>query len=66
MVTVQEIEKAVANLPRPELDEFRSWFDRFDADLWDRQFEEDVLTGKLEHLANEALKDYQDGRCTKL
>lgn len=57
MITVQEIEKAVAQLPKPELDEFRSWFEKFCADMWDRQFEKDVQSGKFDHLADKALKD---------
>ena len=66
MTTVQEIEKAVENLPKPDLDKFREWFDKFDAEAWDRQFENDVLTGKLNKLADQALKDYKEGRCTEL
>lgn len=66
MTTVQEIENAVANLPKPDLDKFRKWFDRFDAENWDRQFEKDVLNGKLNKLASQALKDNKEGRCTEL
>lgn len=62
MTTVQEIEKAVANLPKPDLDKFREWFDKFDAENWDRQFEKDALSGKLDKLADQALKDYKEGR----
>jgi len=66
MTTVQEIEKAVAHLPGPELDRFRRWFEKFDAGLWDRQFEKDVQSGKLDCLADQALKDLEEGRCTEL
>jgi hypothetical protein len=66
MTTVQEIEKAVAHLPEPELDKFREWFEKFDADLWDRQLEKDVQSGKLDGLADQALKDLEEGRCTEL
>ena len=65
MLTVQEIEKAVAHLPRPDLDKFRAWFDTFDADAWDKQFEEDVQSGKLDRLADQALGDLNRGRCTE-
>ena len=57
MTTVQEIKKAVAHLPRPDLDKFRTWFNTFDADAWDKQFEEDVQGGKLDSLADQALDD---------
>ena len=66
MTTVKEIEQAVANLPKPELDKFRLWFEKFDAELWDTQFEDDVRNGKLDLLADQALKDFEEGRCTKL
>ena len=66
MTTVQEIEKAVSNLPKPDLDKFREWFDKFDAESWDRQFANDVLAGKLNKLADRALKDCKEGRCTEL
>ena len=66
MTTVVEIEQAVSHLPKKELVTFRSWFEEFDAEAWDRQFEEDVSKGKLDAMADEALRDLEDGRCTKL
>lgn len=66
MTTVQEIEKAVEHLPEPDLNKFRSWFDKFDANTWDKQFEEDAKSGKLDHLAEQALDDLNNGRCTDL
>ena len=66
MTTVQEIEKAVVNLPRPDLEKFREWFDKFNAETWDRQLESDILAGKLNKLADQALKDQKEGRCTEL
>ena len=49
-----------------ELDAFRAWFAEFDADAWDRQFEADVNAGKLDHLAAEAMREYQAGLTTEL
>ena len=66
MITAQEVEQAVARLPKPELDKFRSWFEEFDAEAWDRQFEEDAESRKLDRLAEQALRDLQEGRCTEL
>jgi len=66
MTTVQEIEDAVVHLPDPELNKFRAWFSDFDAKAWDRQFEEDARSGKLDRLADQALKDLDQGRCTEL
>ncbi len=62
MRTVQKIEKEVSNLSREELAEFRAWFEEFDAVIWDKQFEEDVKSGKLDELAESAIKDFKKGK----
>jgi len=64
--TVQDIEAAVSKLSREELAAFRTWFAEFDAEAWDRQFDEDVRAGRLDSLADEALRDLREGRCTDL
>jgi hypothetical protein len=64
--TVQEIEGAVAKLSREELAKFRNWFQDFDAEAWDKQFEEDVAAGRLDRVAEKALSDLRQGRCTDL
>ena len=66
MIKVNEIEKAVADLPAKDLSEFRSWFHKFDAAKWDKQFEDDVRSGKLDRLAQNAVKDFSKGRCKAL
>ena len=66
MSTVKEIESAVSKLSRDELQSFRSWFQEFDADTWDKQFEKDVHAGRLDALADEALGDLRAGRCKEL
>ena len=66
MSTIQEIERAVTDLPPEELAEFRRWFLEFDAAEWDRQFEEDVAAGRLDALADEALADLRAGRTRPL
>lgn len=66
MTTTEEIESAVARLSPEELQRFRTWFDEFDAESWDRQFDRDVEAGKLDHLADQAVSHFKNGRCTKL
>jgi hypothetical protein len=66
MSTVQEIEDAICKLPPEDLAVFRAWFAEFDAAAWDRQFEQDVAAGRLDDLAEEALRDLREGRCTDL
>lgn len=64
--TVKEIEQAIAQLPKDQLAEFRSWYEKFDAEVWDRQIEEDITAGKLDALADAALADHKAGRTKKL
>ncbi len=64
MSTFEEIEDAVRRLSSKELAAFRAWFARLDAAAWDRQIEEDVAAGRLDALADEALNDLREGRCT--
>ena len=64
--TVEEIQLAVSQLSREELNEFREWYEEFDAEVWDRDFEEDVKTGKLDALAEKAMADFRAGRYTEL
>ena len=63
MSTVSEIEAAVRKLSRQELSTFRDWFSEFDAAAWDKQFDADVAAGKLDTLADEAIRDLREGRC---
>jgi len=64
MGTIEEIEDAVRGLSSKELAAFRAWFAEFDAAAWDPQIEEDVAAGRLDALAEEALYDLRQGRCT--
>jgi hypothetical protein len=66
MTTLHEVEEAVRRLPSDELAAFRTWFAEYDAAAWDRQLEEDVAAGRLDALAEEALRDLHEGRCTEL
>jgi hypothetical protein len=66
MSNLQEIERAVSQLSAEELADFRVWFAKFDAEVWDRQFEEDVAAGRLDNLAQRALQHLCEGRCTDL
>jgi hypothetical protein len=52
--------------PDADLDEFRAWFAQFDAEAWDREFERDAKSGKLDRLADKALADLVQGRCSAL
>ena len=64
MSTIKEIEEAVLRLSPEDLSAFREWFAQLDAAAWDRQIEEDIAAGRLDALADEALNDLRQGRCT--
>ena len=66
MFTIQEIEKAISKLSKRELASFRKWFEKFDAEVWDKQFENDVKSGKLDKLGQEGVSDYKAGKCKEL
>ena len=65
MSKVEALEKRVSSLSPKELREFRQWFAEFDAAAWDRQLERDVKSGKLDALADEALRDHAAGKSTE-
>jgi hypothetical protein len=65
MSTVREIEDAVQRLSDEDRKAFRTWFASFDADEWDREFEDNVTAGRFDWLAKEARRAKQDGTCTK-
>jgi hypothetical protein len=66
MSTVDEIEDAIRKLPDEDLVVLRAWFAEFDATAWDRQLERDAAEGRLDALADQALRDRHEGRCTDL
>jgi len=66
MTTIREIENAIRQLSPDDLAAFRAWFAEFDAAAWDRQFEADVASGRLDGFAEEALTDLRECRCTDL
>lgn len=66
MGTILEIEAAIQQLSTQDLSALRAWFAEFDADAWDQQLAEDVRAGGLDALADEALADLREGRCTDL
>jgi len=66
MRKVEKIEQDVQALSPDELAEFRAWFLEHDWAAWDRQLERDVQNGKLDALAEKALRDHAAGKTTRL
>lgn len=66
MNKVEVLERQIQELSPTELSKFRRWFAQFDAEAWDRHLEADVRAGKLDGLAERALRDHAAGKSTKL
>lgn len=66
MSKVESIEQQIEKLSPAELAAFRRWYAAFDPEAWDRQFEADVKAGKLDALADKALRAHTSGQSMKL
>ena len=62
MTTLEDLEKAVAELSTGQLAQFRAWFDEFEAARFDERIEREAASGKLDRLAEQALADLRAGR----
>ncbi len=61
-MTLPELEKTISGLPAEDLSKFRAWFLEFDAKNWDEQLGNDIAAGRLDSLADQALREHQAGR----
>jgi hypothetical protein len=59
MRKIEEIEQAVASLAPDELAQFRAWFEEFEAARFDEEVERDAAAGKLDSLADEAVREFR-------
>jgi len=62
MTKLEEIEKAIAELPPEDLAKLRDWMDELDARLFDEKIERDAKSGKLDKLIAEARANHNAGR----
>ena len=65
MGDVEKLERQIKDLSPEDLAAFRKWFLAYDWEVWDRQLEQDVAAGKLDALAEKALRDHAAGKSTK-
>ena len=63
---VEELEGKIKALSSHEFQELRAWLAEYDAEIWDRQFHADALAGRLDAVADQAPKDFSEGRSTDL
>ena len=66
MIKIKDIEKEVSRLPAKDFATFRGWFHKYDASKWDKQFDDDVRSGKLDRFARKAAEDLKKGKCKAL
>ncbi len=57
MSTVEEIKQAIEQLPKRDFWQICEWVTQRHEQTWDGQIEEDIRAGKLDKLAQEALRE---------
>ncbi len=62
MTTIVEIEKAISKLSKKDMLEFRKRFIQHDNRKWDKEIINDVESGLLDDLIQEAKDDYDSGK----
>ena len=60
-MTLEDMEVAIRNLSPKELDELMAWFEEYYAQVWDKQIDEDVNSGRLDNLLADVDKEYNSG-----
>ena len=66
MGKIEKIEQEIQTLSPEELAQLRAWFLEYDWAAWDRQIERDSQAGRLDALADKALRDHAAGKTTSL
>lgn len=66
MSTLEQIEAAILNLPKNEFEQLKTWLSNLDYQRWDKQLEQDIIQGKLEALASEAISEFETGNCREI
>ena len=60
-MSIKDIERAITELPAEDLTELAAWFADYLADVWDKQIEQDLETGRLDALLKEVNAEYEAG-----
>ncbi len=60
-MSVQEIEIAITQLPKSKLIELVVWLEDYHHQVWDKQIEDDLDSGRLDSLIAEVEKEYEAG-----
>jgi hypothetical protein len=62
MSTIEQIEAAILKLPASDYQKLVQWLLDLDYQRWSEQLEQDIISGKLDTLAQEALADFEAGQ----
>jgi hypothetical protein len=60
-MSVKEIEEAIAQLSAGDVAELMTWLEEHHAQIWDKQIEDDLETGRLDALLAEVDDEYEAG-----
>ena len=60
-MSIKEIEAAIAELPTQEIEELMTWLEEYHAQMWDKQIEEDLESGRLDKLLGQVDEEYEAG-----
>ncbi|MES1023925.1 hypothetical protein ABN584_13615 [Gloeocapsa sp. BRSZ] len=66
MTTRLEVESAIKQLPVAEVRNLAKWLQEYLDEMWDRQIETDLASGKLDHLIAQAEADIENGNVRDL
>ena len=66
LMDVEEIKTAITQLSPQALGELRAWYEQFDSQEWDSQIEADVEAGRLDNLAEVAIRSFRAGDYTEV
>jgi hypothetical protein len=61
IMTIEQIENAILNLSEQDFTKLRNWLLDLDYQQWDEKLEKDIIGGKLDALAEEALAEFEAG-----
>ena len=66
MNTRLEVESAIKQLPEGEVRDLAKWLQEYLDEMWDRQIEADLASGKLDRLIAQAQADIANGNVKDL
>ena len=66
MTTLLEIEAAIKQLPEGDVRQLSAWLQEYLDEMWDRQIEADLISGKLDKLIAKAEADIAANRVRSL